>query len=165
MNERAEIIGVSVAFLKGGQNLNFAIPSNYVKGLLATDGPETPLSQRGTPKAQPSLLADLGSGQSSEGVVVRQIAWEGGGGFGGCACSLGFSLHNTLSGDIKNVSYLVVFRDARGDAIDAKSGKYMAVIPAGLAKRTNEFVSESVKRLTEGLAGVEFRIFDFQLER
>lgn len=34
LNNKAEVIGISVATIKGGQNLNFAIPSNFLKDLL-----------------------------------------------------------------------------------------------------------------------------------
>ncbi len=35
LNVRGEVVGVSTAMLKGGQNLNFAIPSCYVGALLS----------------------------------------------------------------------------------------------------------------------------------
>ena len=34
LNRKGEVIGVSVFTIRNGQNLNFAIPSNYVKPLL-----------------------------------------------------------------------------------------------------------------------------------
>jgi S1-C subfamily serine protease len=43
LNSKGEVIGVSVATFRGGQNLNFAIPSNYVKALLAKAGAIRPL--------------------------------------------------------------------------------------------------------------------------
>ncbi len=43
LNGKGEVIGVSVATFSGGQNLNFAIPSNYLKTLLAKAGPAKPL--------------------------------------------------------------------------------------------------------------------------
>ena len=45
LNSKAEVIGVSYAILEGGQNLNFAIPSLYLKTLLALSGTVKPLSQ------------------------------------------------------------------------------------------------------------------------
>ena len=37
LNHRGEVIGVSVLTIRDGQNLNFAIPSNYLKTLLTKD--------------------------------------------------------------------------------------------------------------------------------
>ena len=45
LNGRGEVIGVSFATFRGGQNLNFAIPSNYLKELLTQLGPAKPLSR------------------------------------------------------------------------------------------------------------------------
>ncbi len=47
LNSKGEVIGISVAFhgAPDAQNLNFAIPSNYLKALLAKAGPPKPLSQ------------------------------------------------------------------------------------------------------------------------
>ena len=38
LNRRGEVIGVSVLTIRDGQNLNFAIPSNYLKTLLTKVG-------------------------------------------------------------------------------------------------------------------------------
>ncbi len=45
LNRKGEVIGVSFMILEGGQNLNFAIPSLYLKTLLALSGTVKPLSQ------------------------------------------------------------------------------------------------------------------------
>ena len=45
LNSKAEVIGVSYAILEGGQNLNFAIPSLYLKTLISLSGTVKPLSQ------------------------------------------------------------------------------------------------------------------------
>lgn len=44
LNDKGQVIGVSVATFRGGQNLNFAIPSNYLKKLMEQIGPAKPLS-------------------------------------------------------------------------------------------------------------------------
>ena len=72
LNGKGEVIGVSVATFRGGQNLNFAIPSNYLKALLGKAGSPTPLSQEKPTKAQRSILSDLG-GRSTEGVIGTQF--------------------------------------------------------------------------------------------
>ena len=45
LNSIGEVIGVSFATFRGGQNLNFAIPSNYLKELLTQLGTAKPLSK------------------------------------------------------------------------------------------------------------------------
>jgi S1-C subfamily serine protease len=74
LNGKAEVIGVSVATFKDGQNLNFAIPSTYLKALLGKAGPLRPLAQVIPSRAQRSILADLG-GKSSEGVIGTNFSW------------------------------------------------------------------------------------------
>ena len=44
LNEKGEVIGVSVATLSDGQNLNFAIPVNYLKALMPI--PPTPIEPK-----------------------------------------------------------------------------------------------------------------------
>ncbi len=44
LNEAGEVIGVTVATFRGGQNLNFAIPSNYLNALIARSEETKPLS-------------------------------------------------------------------------------------------------------------------------
>lgn len=163
LNARAEVIGVSVATFKGGQNLNFAIPSNYLSALVAKAGPAKPLTQAQASKAQPSLLADLG-GRSSEGVVAGQLAWDlPGNQFSG---SYSFSLRNQLRESVKNVYCLIVFRDSQGGAIDVDFVRYNGLIPAGLAKRITSRVHESIGVLTKWReSAVEFRILDFEIVR
>ena len=45
LNGSGEVIGISLITLEDGQNRNFAIPSNYLKELLARSGRSTPLSR------------------------------------------------------------------------------------------------------------------------
>ncbi len=74
LNRRGEVIGVSVLTIRDGQNLNFAIPSNYLKGLLSKVGYTRSLSQTKPIIGQRSLLADLGSG-STEGVTGGKLVF------------------------------------------------------------------------------------------
>lgn len=72
LNDRGEVIGISVATFRGGQNLNFAIPSNYLRTLVARAGPPNALAEARASKIERSILADLGGG-STEGVVGSQL--------------------------------------------------------------------------------------------
>jgi serine protease Do len=74
-NEQGEVIGVATAILRGGQNLNFGLPVNYVKDLvkkpdpismlvyaaeLAAAEPEMPRVQRKVPSHPVKLLDKCG---------------------------------------------------------------------------------------------------------
>ena len=161
LNGKGEVIGVSVATFKGGQNLNFAIPSSYLKALLGKAGPAKPLAQTMPTKAQHSILADLG-GRSSEGIVGGQLAWDiPGNQFSG---GYSFSLSNQLREPIKNVYCLLVFRDAQGTPLDVDVVRFNGLIPAGLAKRITSRVHQSIGVLTNWRgSAVEFRILDFEI--
>ena len=168
LNSKGNVIGVSVATFSGGQNLNFAIPANYLKATLAKAGVSKPLGSTGSKGNQRSILADLG-GRSTEGVIGSQFMWDTGGIFSNGAYS--FSLRNKLRKGVKNVYALVIFYDSYDAPIDVDIVKYTSRIPPGLAKRVTGKVESSVQRLTpeKGSVGalssrvVEIRVLDFQV--
>lgn len=167
LNGRGEVIGVSVATFRGGQNLNFAIPSGYLKSLLGKAGSAKPLAEAKPAKAQQSILADLG-GRSSEGVVGDQVVWDYGYGVSG---EYTLSFRNQLRENIKKVYCLVIFYDGKNNPIDVDVIRYEGLIPAGLAKRVNSGVDKSVQDLTTDTRSgaksprtkVESRILDFEI--
>ena len=106
LNGKGEVIGVSVATFRGGQNLNFAIPSNYLKALLGKAGSVKPLSQAKTARAQKSIFADIG-GRSSDVVVGASLTYDSHSQMG----DYSFSLVNKLREPVRNVYCLIVFYD------------------------------------------------------
>ena len=159
LNRRGEVIGVSVLTIRDGQNLNFAIPSNYLKALLTKVKYTRSLSQAKPTKGKHSLLTDL-EGRSVEGVTGGKLVW-GRSSYDGRRFS--FSLRNHLREDVKNVHYYVIFHDELDDPIDVQGTTTSYIpIPAGLAKRFSIKVSEDVYGLTKR---VEFRILDFEIVR
>ena len=165
LNSKGEVIGVSVATFRGGQNLNFAIPSSYLSALLAKVGPAKPLAEAKPVKAARSILADLG-GRSSEGVVGGQLTWTYEALQSG---DYALSLRNQLRESVKNVYCLVVFYDAQGNPIDVDVVRYQGIIPAGLAKRVTSRVDGSVQKLMTApytmspRTKIEFRVLDFEI--
>ena len=163
LNDKGQVIGVSVATFRGGQNLNFAIPSNYLKKLMEQIGPIKPLSQAKSAGSRRSILDDLGD-RNVNGVVGGKMLWEG-----YTLRNYTFSVQNQLRENIKNVYCLVIFYDAEGDPIDVDVVLYEGLIPAGLAKRLESRVHSSIRELTtqDGLkkphTKVEFRILDFEI--
>jgi hypothetical protein len=172
LNSQGKVIGIAVATFSGGQNLNFAIPASYLSGLMSEIKPIVPLSAKATPKQKKSLLDDLG-GRSVEGVIGENFTWSSQLYVDG---SYSFTLRNQLRESVKDVHCLVVFYDRNGKALDFDVVYYRDVIPAGLGKRVNGRVHESVKRLTTPpsrddpyqssftpATKVEFRILDFKI--
>jgi hypothetical protein len=172
LNSKGEVIGVSVATFSGGQNLNFAIPSNYLKGMLAKAGMPKPLASATSQKNKSSILAPFGE-QSTEGVIGGQFIWNN-----EIALrilhpmlhgSYTFSLQNKLREGVKNVYALVVFFDSNNTPLDTDIVNYKDIIDPGLAKRVTGKVDGSVQKLTtrEGsvtlATRVEIRVLDFQM--
>ncbi len=142
LNGKGEVIGVSVATFRGGQNLNFAIPSNYLKTLLGKAAPAKPLAQAKPAKSQRSILADLG-GKSTEGVIGENFTYDSYSMNG----EYSFSLVNRLREPVRDIYCLVVFYDLEGKPIDVAMQRYSSLIPGGLAKRINGQVDGSVENL------------------
>ena len=162
LNSKGNIIGVSVATFKGGQNLNFAIPSNYLKALLTKAGAAKPLAEAMPYKTQRSILEGLG-GRNTEGVVCRQMLWEYNGHYT-------FSLYNQLRDNVKDIVCLVVFYDKQDTPIDFDLIHYGGSIPAGLSKRVESDVNISVQHInadgwgnTPPKSKIEFRVLNFEI--
>jgi len=161
LNRKGEVIGVSVATFRGGQNLNFAIPSSYLKALLSKTGSAQPLAASLASKTQRSILADLG-GRSTEGVLGTQLLW-------GPVGHYSFSLRNQLRQNVKNVVCLVIFYDKTNVPIEFDLVQYRGTIPPGLSKRVSSEVDSSVTTLTGGRfeepsrTKIEFRVLDFAI--
>ena len=160
VNSKGEVVGVSVATFKGGQNLNFAIPSSYLTTLMSTlMSTPTKLvkfaggAKEATPKSG-SILDGLG-GNSTEGVEGSDFLWneprfrsfENG--------RYSFTLRNKLREAVKNVTCAVIFHNDNGEVVDFDLVTYRAydwdsstIIPPGLGKRVNSAVAKSVQELT-----------------
>ena len=174
LNGKGEVIGVSVATFRGGQNLNFAIPSSYLKALLAKAGTAKPLAQAKPVKAQRSILSDLG-GKSTEGITGEQFVWDND--FDNAYDrnqGFTFSIRNHLSSTVTNIYVLVIFYDRTNSPLDVIPLKFSNLIPAKLAKRVSASVDYSIKKITTSYKGisqfrdlpdtkVEFRILDFEI--
>ena len=175
LTRKGEVIGVSVLTIRDGQNLNFAIPSNYLKTLIAKVRYAKPLSQAKSNKGQRSLLTDF-SNQGVEGVTGGKFTWVSDSNQGFDQLGYTFSIQNRLRESVKNVRYLVIFYDKLGDPIDVTFDQFEGIIPAGLAKRHKGKISDySVRKLSTRTESdvfssvaetfVKFRILDYELVR
>ncbi len=156
LNSSGQVIGVAVATFKGGQNLNFAIPSNYLSSLISKQTNIKPLSNYKPRKSDKNIVANFG-GRSTEGVTGRKLTWTY------IHLQLGdysFTLKNNLREPVKNVYCLVIFYDASGEPIDVDEVRYKGTIRPKLAKRINGRVDNSVQKIT---TRIDFRILYFEI--
>jgi hypothetical protein len=129
LNKNAEVIGVAVATFNGGQNLNFAIPSEFLGALLKARGAVRPVQDSSKRSSKDSILDGLGS-KSTDGVTARRLQWG--------IFDFKFSVANQLRQPIKNATFLVVFYEDENQPIDFKMVTLDKEIPAGLATWTIE---------------------------
>lgn len=171
LNAKGEIIGVAVATLRGGQNLNFAIPVNRLKLLLDRRGALTPLRAAKRAPRFRSILDDLG-GNVIEGVSIGAFEWKSRFDIMDRQ-EFTLSIKKQLSQAIRNVRILVIFYDRSGEPLDISAIRYRGVVSARLARRVSGWVDVSVRRLTtkKNRGGtyaripstkVEFRVLDFE---
>lgn len=175
LNQKGEVIGVSVATFSGGQNLNFAIPSNYLNQLIAKAGPVKSLTKSKPVKAKDSILSGLG-GKSTEGITMESFLWDDdydnsyvrNQGFT-------FSIRNHLRSTVTNIIVLVIFYDSNNRPLDVVPKKFNGPIPAKLARRVGSSVDYSVKKIITSYKGiskfrdtpdtkVEYRILNFDID-
>ncbi len=174
MNSEGNVIGISVATFKGGQNLNFAIPVSYLSNLFANIKSVKALSVKEKPKNKvKSILNDLGE-RNTEGVICSNFLWDyafnpfGVGSFGTNG-RFTVSFQNKLLEPVNNVQFLIIFYDENEEPIDITFIVYKGIIPMRLAKRTRGFVDSSVQKLTTNddslkpKTRIEFRVLDFQI--
>lgn len=113
LNKHGDVIGVSVA-AGPGQNLNFAIPSNYLKSLL---------------KPEMNHIQDLSEAAIRMGIVetngMLDLEW-----LHSDYPSYRIILENLRRQDAKNIYYLMTFLDKEGKIIGLDFAKVMK-IPAG----------------------------------
>jgi hypothetical protein len=126
LNDKAEVIGIAVATLKDGQNLNFAVPVSNLSLLLSKSAAETPLSGLGDGRTH-SGQPQTGPPTQSIKITDRELRCAG--------LGLAFSIRNTLPDAIDSVSLQFNFRDAAGAPFDSKEATYSGRISPGSAAR------------------------------
>jgi len=164
INKEGHIIGVAVATVSGGQNLNFAIPSSYLIPLISHINPATSLSSLTSLKRKKSILDNLGK-RSSEGVTAGNMRWTYKYSQSG---NYSFSINNRLRESVKNVYCLIIFYDNKQKPIEIDVVQFNGIIPGGLARRVTSKVHGSIQELTTSTGTsttklIEFRVLDFRI--
>jgi len=171
-NNRGELIGVAFATYKEGQNLNFAIPAEYLITLLSDLKPLNSIAVLSKQKGRSKISDDIGK-RSIEGVVGDKFMWDNGLWENGAYT---FTLINKLRDAVVDVYCLVIFYDAAHKPIDFDVVYHESIILGGLGKRVRGVVDGSIKRMTTQVAPdnqymaflvpatrIEYRILDFKL--
>jgi V8-like Glu-specific endopeptidase len=166
LDGQGRVIGVAVATLQGGQNLNFAVPVSRLSALLARMSSLRPLT---------TITAQRRTGplrqKAIDAVNGEEFAWDFPYAVGYNSGGFTFSIRNTLPQPVKDVQFLVIFSRGQRNPLDIYEGRYSGTIPAGLARRVHGSIDISVVFLaTESdtrkqilSTRVEFRVLDFVL--
>jgi len=120
-DENGNVLGVTTATLKNSQNLNFAMPAK----LLLT------LKSKGK-KWEPNVAKKnrLPVTKGSGSIELVQFDFENPYG------NMQFSLKNKNQSPVKNISYILIFREKRtNEVVHFLSRKESDIIPPGMAKR------------------------------
>jgi S1-C subfamily serine protease len=167
LNAEGLVVGVAVATFRGGQNLNFAIPSKYASQVLKAAKATQPLHASAPGKNRaPTLLDGLGASKAADGVVGSNFTFDSYTGDG----SFSFSLVNKLREAVRDVYCLVVVYDRQESPLDVTVVKFSGLIPAGLAKRVAGQIDGSAEQLNTPPNGMpprrpsgkmEIRVLDF----
>jgi hypothetical protein len=172
LDQTGTVIGVSVASITNGQNLNFAIPADYIAVLEKARTELRPLKGLPRAKLRKTLLDQLGSHQPRTGVAGELVTYDDELQTG----RFSFSLRNKLSENVANIYGILIFYDPRGEPVDVHPIDYKGVVPPGMAKRFSGNVDPSVERLNCPEPGIlpprpprtpkgkaEFRVLDFSV--
>lgn len=131
LNTEGKVIGVSVfgvhslrpislqnsqdaQYINVAQNLNFAIPSNYLKSLLEQND-------------ESASVTPLREAKLERVTFIDRLGWVG-------SASYTFSLLNRSSKDVKNVHCLIIFKDKENNEITRDVIVFPWLIPANKTK-------------------------------
>jgi S1-C subfamily serine protease len=171
LDQSGNVVGVSFASIEKGQNLNFAVPSDYLAALQLARIELRPFSVIPRAKLRTTLLDRIGNERPLAGIVGESLTYDGFGQNG----AFSLSLHNKLRENVTGVYGIVIFHDVADQPIDVYPINYSGMIPAGTAKRIKGYVDASVERLNcphpssgspprSPTGKVEVRILDFNVE-
>ena len=94
---------------------------------------------------------------SQKGVVIGSVSWL-------TYSIITYSIRNDTPNSIRNVTYLIIFRDKNREAVDTIRRRFDDEIESGLAERVSENVEISVGLMIKDDGGtVEFRVLGFDV--
>lgn len=152
MDVAGEVIGISVATFKEGQNLNLAVPVAYLERMLETHpAVSIPLqSAAPRPNISSSIIDGLGT-RTEEGVVATDFKLDTELYSSPDFNTLGYTIRltNRLPVAVSKIDIVIVFYDEAGKMLDFKRMRHNDVIPAGLTAQHSEQFLEGGRALSE----------------
>lgn len=157
-NQNGELIGVACGTLIEGQNLNFAIPVEYLKVLINNAGEITQLNISKAKKT----LSTYDDNKYANWIKIRKISTIDV--TDGSKYILCFSIYNKTQYVINNVKIMLIAYDNEGIPTDYKTYSFFPNgIQPGLAKEVERLYPRN-KYIEEPAHGrVEFRILSYQI--
>lgn len=170
-----KVIGVATAVIRGGQNLNLAVPVDYLRELLKKpSSPRNVVEIRELHSAVTKGLLGTGN-QAGEGVVANELLWDNFSATPGLPARFSITVRNKLREPVRNVRVLVVFYNQDNEPLDYSLIIYKGIIPPGLARRVRGEVDSSVQELTTGSvqakikkrpeSKVEYRVLYYEIAK
>lgn len=153
LNSQGEVVGISVAAFKGGQNLNFAIPSRYLTRAIEALGPVVPFHAVHTNRATKSFVDSLAEGKSLDGVKIKDFEMADNGWYK-------FVIKNNLDEPVSAIRWRIIYYGADGDPVHYIDSGYSGVVAARLAKSTGMWQGDLA---IPKFARYEIRLLDFRV--
>lgn len=170
LSTEGKLVGMAVATLREGQNLNFAIPARYVRAAIGNrHAPRTMASFRRSQRVAERLRGE----KITEAIKVSAFVWAyviRNDFFLDHHGEFSFSVRNTLDRPVQGVRLLVIFRDRSGNSIESTTAMVYGQIEPNLATRVKGKVSGEVQSLTTAdgsrfpqATRVEIRVLDYEM--
>lgn len=158
IDSNGRVIGLASASVLSGQNLNFAIPIEYLKTLVSKGFREVPMSaaQR---HAGASAASPFFPGKSSERVKALDFHWVSA---SPDFTDLRFSVQNNLDRAIRNVRVLVVWKRGN-EKLEYSAYLVRETIPANQATQVTKRDKGGVTRFLSQPFSYEARVLDYEI--
>jgi len=162
-NSTGNVIGIATAYLDIGQNLNFAMPINYLKSLKPFRIKLTSL---------PKITPRTGTIEKDSSLVkvfdTRYLYWSNlsySRDFTSLS-NVSFGIKNLGNYPIKNLKLFFVYKDYKGEVISYSAIEIKATVLPQLALQFGHSHTVNYFRTSERQTGeVEIRILDYQIDR
>lgn len=151
-NMAGKVIGVATAYIDVGQNLNFAMPVNYLKTLKTVNHKLASLPKM----SKKSQTAAVDQNLVTAFNVERSTTYQGG------SANISFSVRNTSRTDIRNIKILILWKSSSGEMLHFTPILVEDTIPSLQTKIIQRNFMEAIGSLPYAFK-TETRIIDYEI--